>query len=413
MYIPLVPLLAVFMGRLIQGGWLWQLSGLTLFCLAGIYVWVVSGNYYKQLYKRQSFGLYISAAANPVGAAQFIKQQLPSHTRFFSDYLCSSYLMYAVPGFKTYCDLRDQDVFPDTFIANAIRQANIPEEFHKADSLYHFDGVVLLRHQFKGLHSYLYNNTNFKPVFIDDNCVVYLKNARQPLVCCYTPDVQNALGHLFTFLLNPVFHLKDNADDMTPAEEYFGDVGDTRAQANYLAARRTSNITPAYLIALYSGELAFDSAQTTTDSLSRYALLRRSHEYLMRALVLRANNVQTGIDLCQWYQQTHKYDSAIIYAQMAYHADPYDPFAISTLASAYVSAGNARFNTDENFGEAIHLYKIFLHYSPDDVSTLFNIGALYAQLHDDRGRGYLQQALDSHMLNAEQEQTAQSLLNNL
>ncbi len=158
----------------------WEKMGFAVLIIFGIgfYITITTGTYYKQLDRKDRFGLQVDAVKNPVEVTGFLKKH-NVEGRCFADYLTSSYLLWHLrPDFKTFIDLRDLDVFPQDFFNRFAQMVKIPDVFKEADSLYKFDYVVLYRLEFQRLHQYLVKSKEYEPVFADAVAVVYLKKNR-------------------------------------------------------------------------------------------------------------------------------------------------------------------------------------------------------------------------------------------
>ncbi len=146
--------------------------------LAGImflYGTIASNKWYESFSLKDSFGLGIDPLRNSSGAIQFIKQN-QIKGKAFSDYLNSSALMWGLrPDFKTFIDLRDLDVFPQTFFNKYLDVVNDPMKFIALDSVEQFDYVVLSRIDFPALHEFLNRERYFEMVYVDPSDAVYVR----------------------------------------------------------------------------------------------------------------------------------------------------------------------------------------------------------------------------------------------
>jgi len=117
----------------------------------------------------------IDSDKNPVGAARFLKDHHITGTGF-SDYLTSSYLLWKLyPDFKTFIDLRDLDIFPESFFNSYLLISSIPQYFDSSDTKVHYEYAVVYRLQFQSLHQHLIANNNWDLVYADPVAAVYLK----------------------------------------------------------------------------------------------------------------------------------------------------------------------------------------------------------------------------------------------
>ncbi len=149
----------------------------------GLYLLIVTNTFYQTILPREKFGLRIDYERNPIGVAQFIvDNNISGHG--FVDYLSSSYLLYAVPEFKTYIDLRDLDIFEGKFIENIQRTYAFPEiktksglnAFDFLDKIDDFQYVSVINNPaFMKFHRYMLSKANYCLVYCDLNSSLYVK----------------------------------------------------------------------------------------------------------------------------------------------------------------------------------------------------------------------------------------------
>ena len=173
------------------------------------YFLIVSNRYYKMTSSRTRFGLEITSYNNPVGAANYVQQKGLLGKSCFSDYLTSSYLLWKLqPGFKTFIDLRDLDVFPADHFQKFLQATHIPGAFLSLDSLYHFDYVVLFRPAFETLHAFLYNDSIYACTYVDAVAAVYEKTdefTREDIFTNCKKVRTSAAADLVNHVLNPFY----------------------------------------------------------------------------------------------------------------------------------------------------------------------------------------------------------------
>ena len=144
-----------------------------------LYISILSGFFHTNYNKRDRYGLQTLSSHNPIGASSFLHQHNISG-RCFSDYLTSSYLLWDHrPGFQTYIDLRDLDIFTNEFFQDFTQMTIIPSQFDNIDDSLNFNHVVLFRPQFPALHMHLLQSPKYDLVFADPVACVYLKNNDQ------------------------------------------------------------------------------------------------------------------------------------------------------------------------------------------------------------------------------------------
>ena len=171
------------------------------------YISIVSNQYYKINKTSHTYGLQFSAMQNPVGAAQFLKANNLDSKIIFTDYLASSYLLYQLsPNFKTFVDLRDLDVFPDTFFQkNAEAYANY-ENYKQLDEKYNFKAVVVLNTQFKRLQIGLYNDSNYSLSYFDPLVSVFVKKKKLNNIPLKITALVNFKPSVFSTIINYFFN---------------------------------------------------------------------------------------------------------------------------------------------------------------------------------------------------------------
>ncbi len=152
------------------------------------YISIVTNAFYRAFLPAETYGIGVSTAKNPVGAANFLAKHNISGNGF-TDYLGSSYLLWHLqPHFKTFVDLRDLDVFAAEDIEIALtccaeparKTAQGQEIWQLVNGIYTFNYVAVLNHEaFIGLHRYLLKGSDFELVYADNLTSVYLKNSPQ------------------------------------------------------------------------------------------------------------------------------------------------------------------------------------------------------------------------------------------
>ncbi len=152
------------------------------------YIVLVNGTFYSILLPQEKYGLQVRAEMNPIGVSNFmIKHNIQG--KGFVDYLSSSYLLYKNPGFKSYIDLRDLDVFPTNFFDNVffiyqnpstpIQGGGTPWSF--ADSVDQFNYVVTLNNpQFKQFNQFLFHeNPAFELIYADNLNSLFIRKTEE------------------------------------------------------------------------------------------------------------------------------------------------------------------------------------------------------------------------------------------
>lgn len=163
----------------------------------GMYYSIASGNLLKWTDGRTDMGLSVPASKNPVATANFLIENKVEGNGF-SDYLTSSYLMWAMKDdFKSFIDLRDLDVFTVDFFQKFSELMVFPEKFDSLDNTYNFDYAVIYRPQFAGLHKFIANKSNWFLVHADPVATVYVKDNGKN-AALLTTEIRNRTQNVFT-----------------------------------------------------------------------------------------------------------------------------------------------------------------------------------------------------------------------
>lgn len=160
---------------------------LLIMCGVSFYISVGSGFFYEKMIDREKYGLRISTSKNPIGAANFLKNNdIKGHG--FVDYFSSSFLLwYLKPDFKTYIDLRDLDIYSKKFMENVFNAYAHPDaELASGETLFEYMNtidtfqyvVVLNSPQFLRFNRYMiHQDENFELVYADGLNSLYLKKS--------------------------------------------------------------------------------------------------------------------------------------------------------------------------------------------------------------------------------------------
>ncbi|MEX0966134.1 MAG: hypothetical protein WD077_02775 [Bacteroidia bacterium] len=284
-----------------------QVAFIFLFLMLAVgYVMVVTGNYYKWTGSNDRYGLQTDAVNAPLGAVEFIKEHGLAGERSFTDYIISSYPLWALhPEYKTYIDLRDLDIFPAGFFQRFLRIATQPEgNFEQADSTWQFGYVLLYRNQFMPLHGYLISSEQYEMVYADPVAVLYVNKSHHP-------DLAEKFG--FDGGSNDIFSNPQNPEVSVPAlvisrlfwpafqEQYYPNLNtDLEASGFYFrtgyrelawnraVAASNSNIRQweAYL---QLGNLTFQVAQQQSDETEMKRMLQEASSYFKQSINIKEN----------------------------------------------------------------------------------------------------------------------------
>lgn len=233
--------------------------------LAGIifYIGIGTNEYYRIFNPANRYGLATYADSNPAGASNFIKTHGLENERAFSDYLTSSYLLWDQrPGFESFIDLRDLDIFPHSFFEEFMRITYYTNYFEESDAKYNYNHVILYTWEFQNLHRYLYHNPIWKQVYADNVAAVYLRNneRNKGIIEDYELDTTNLWGNFnrayqptpstvsngISYLFWPGYTLMTNqVDSSISASKYFRKVADFD-RAEFHAENAVDNSINAY-----------------------------------------------------------------------------------------------------------------------------------------------------------------------
>jgi hypothetical protein len=197
------------------------------------YVSITTNYFYEKLLPIEQYGLKINAEKTPIGASNFIKEN-KLEGKEFVDYLSSSYLIYDVPNFKSYLDLRDLDVFPSIFFENVFFIYQAPMAIQKdgktpwqfADEIDSFNYVMLLNSSvFQNLNLYLtHQSKDFVLVYADMLNSIYVRDTpkNKKLIAKYDFDKEkiifnqtteaptNILGDIISNIFWPPYSANSN-----------------------------------------------------------------------------------------------------------------------------------------------------------------------------------------------------------
>ncbi len=392
-----------------------------------LYAAIVSNTWYSMVREgRDSYGLQVLNSHNPVGAAQFVRENGLQKQRAYADYLTSSYLLWALqPDFKTYIDLRDLDVFADSFFQTFAATTIIPDAFNKEDSAYNFGYAVVFRPQFPNLHQHLLRSDNYDLVFADAVAVVYAKNSSENAELIrqkgfkannkkdiFSPikpsETSHSLAYGITKLFNPFFANKTLSaiwQDLLAGEFYQGlgeyELATARAAAamkhkspeNWRAHELMGNI--------YNAQIAMQ-----TDPAAQQSIAAAAEGEYQKAIKQnpRAVNSLLGKGLVAYQMQ--RYGEAVKLFQEVLRLDSGNFGAIRYSAYAYkiryFNQGGAR----EHLDQWLYFTQKMDAQNPNNPFIMLDLGLAYCHLNDcERSRQYLTKITDFPQFSPD-EQTA-------
>lgn len=368
--------------------------GLLITLGLGLYGSITTNTYYEALERRDRFGLQVDAVKNPVQATRFIEKQ-NIKGRCFSDYLTSSYLLWHLrPGFKTFIDLRDLDVFPKDFFNRFAQMVKYPSVFNQADSLYKFDYVFLYRLEFNRLHQHLLQSEKYEPVFTGPVAVVYLKRGAgfKHLIEQYglenQPDIfhrsKPVKPHLASSVVNhvawPFFEASSyqsvNFDAL--AADYYRSIGRLkvaleRAKAALEHPAGTGKGHEAM------GNVYLDYASRAKNREQRRQYYQSARRHFQQALEAQKSNENALISLAALNLKAGRLQKAQKQLEQAVWYNPGNARAYQFLGKVYrqkANQGNRRTMLEQRLDYLEKAYRI----DPDNFKLTLTIGVGYCQL---------------------------------
>ncbi len=357
------------------------------------YLSIVTNYYYKTFQPRDRYGLMVYAESNPAGAAKFALDHNLANERCFSDYLTSAYFLWELrPGFESYIDLRDLDIFPESFFNEFAKVTHFTNYFEDSDAKYEYEYAMLYTRQFPNLHRYLYHSPNWHQVYADNIAAVYVKNNAKntSLIQQYQIDSTNLNGFFHatyqpkesnfskgvSTLLWPLYPKPTASfDSSILASKYFRVVADFD-RAEFHAQNAINNNTSPYEGWQELGDMYLEISvfkRTNEDKIKYFNLAKTAflngyrldktrdgcisgqakcalslgqYGYALKmykkALKINVKNTSTHLEIAQCYASLNQesnnqsnYDNWYKHMLIAYKLEPYNQSIIASLASAY------------------------------------------------------------------------------
>jgi len=352
------------------------------------YTGIVSNRYYKLTKSRDRFGLEVLSVNNPTGAADYILKNNLESKKCFSDYLTSSYLLWRLrPKFQTYIDLRDLDIFPPGFFTGFLRDVNSPEDYHRLDSVQHFDYAVVFRPQFDALHYYLYNDSIYALKYVDAVAAVYEKTdsfTRDDIFSPCRPVKAGAFATAINKLLNPFYTPYDYSSvetDYIAANYYLTtgrfDLAKKRAEA--LVQDHASSYKGNELLA----QLYYRSSLNEPSDSSREVLLSSAEDAYHQSLATEKNYAPAWLGLGTIHLSQKNYAAAIKDFSKCIALDEDNYQAHLSVAQCYrelVTTSSSR--KEEYRAELLSHFLKANALNPGNPMIEANIGFVYFQMND-------------------------------
>lgn len=347
-----------------------------------LYISIVQNGLYRFLKTNDKYGLALPSEQNPVDVATFLAKYNLQKQVLYTDYISSSYLIYKLqPHYKSFVDLRDLDVFPDSFIyRNAEIHSNYGS-FKTAENNYKFYGAVVLNTQFENLLNGLYNDSTYYLAYFDPLMSVFLKTTflnKIPKAAAITNHsiansgfVANTICKLFNPFYKPsIINTLENAEEL-----YFANnVGDIN-KAMYLIKQKQPlqqnyNINQLVIAGQYYYKKAI------TDTVNTIAFLDSAEYVLTSALnknnkLLNANYYMGLICYGRGY-----YLKASTYFDQCCNTNPEYTYARMYLSECYKSL-------IDNGGKKEYLKLLVSHLEtlyqqiPENPDVIWNLGMAY------------------------------------
>jgi tetratricopeptide (TPR) repeat protein len=397
-----VQALRAFILRYLQAKAQKALLYLSLAAYASLYIGVVSGQYWKIKEARDTFGLQVLTGHNPIGAANFIKAQQLDKGRCFSDYLTSSYLLWAAqPHFKTYIDLRDLDIFSDEFFQQFLQMTFQPSLFEQQDSIHRFDYVVLFRPQFATLHRHILNSPRYDLVFADGVAVVYAKqqpsnealikqfgfkaNGKKDLFSPLASCQSSPLAFGLTKLLNPLFQNEDysSIDQDLIAGSFYQSIGEYALAVGRALRSAAGKVEPwrgSELLGNVYNNWAYDPV--TPDSL-RPLYQQQALQHYEQALQKNPKAISVLCGKATLLMQQQQFSQSLELLKRAYKIAPWD------LQTNQLMAMNYKFLASTTTSDPRSALMLWAQYTervlqlvPGNVLAQLDLGIAYCQLNN-------------------------------
>lgn len=398
-----------------------------------LYAAVVSNMWYKWARDgRDSYGLQVLNSHNPVGAAKFIRENGLQQQRAYADYLTSSYLLWHLqPDFKTYIDLRDLDVFPDSFFQTFAATTIVPEAFEKEDSAYNFGYAVVFRPQFPNLHQYLLRSERYDMVFADAVAAVYAKNNQQneelirqkgfkangkkDIFTDIAPsESSSTLAYGASKLLNPFFSNKVIEavwQDLLAGEFYqtLGEYELATARATAAMKHKSWENWRAHELMgnIYNAQIALQ-----TDPAAQQSLAAAAESEYQKALKQnpRASNSLLGRGLIAYQMQ--RYSEAVKFFEEVLRLDSGNFSAIRYSAYAYKIRFFNQGNNRQHLEQWLYYTQQMDALNPNNPFILLDLGLAYCHLNDcAQSKACLQKVEQFPQFSADEQAAMRNCLN--
>lgn len=305
---------------------------------AAFYVTIVSNKYYEYTESSNRYGIHISLMHNPIGAADFIREN-NLHGPAFSDYFVSSYLLWDLyPGFKSYIDLRDLDIFSEDFFDEYMELNNTPSRFYELDSTYTFNYIVFSTSQLKPLQQLLYWREGFNVVYVGPVATILLRqseenvelNSNMGLKLFSWPLEPDEPGWAVTLtkLMNPKVAYEEEDYVYAPiyAGRYYNMVGNFNVTKKQILPALRGDLSENGEAYALLGESYMNFANYIQDSTARAARLDSAMDFFVKAESLDPQNTTAQLGLANMSIMKNDYKAAKEHIENYLAVDEEDDF---------------------------------------------------------------------------------------
>ncbi|MEP7168565.1 MAG: hypothetical protein ABI855_04290 [Bacteroidota bacterium] len=392
------------------------------------YGFITTNNYYKTFNVRDSFGMKVDSDKNPVGAANFLKDHHITGLGF-CDYLTSSYLLWKLyPDFKTFIDLRDLDIFPESFFKSYILTTSVPQYFDSSDAKVHFEYAIIYRLQSEKLHQHLIENNNWDLVYADAVAVVYLKkneknkslidqfgfhhNNKDVFVVPEKPMPSTAATlfcKLFWFPYNRAENEKVDYDLI--ASQFYQMIHQNNFALNHAQKASSNHIDDSQGFAMLGNIYFNKSSAAASDSLKTYDL-NQSQNYFNNALQLNKNSAASYYGLGAINILSNNIGTAKTYLKKCVVIDPAMKDGYLKLAECEsILSKQYPQGAKKNLEQWIGYMEKAIALDKENVEMNFRLGMGYCTNGEKtKAKKYLQKAIESNQLDAESIKAAENCL---
>jgi tetratricopeptide (TPR) repeat protein len=351
------------------------------------YAGIVNNTFYQLTNTNQCFGLQVHSANNPVGAAVFMKSEDMQQQKLYTDYLSSSYFLYKLqPDFRSFIDLRDLDIFPDSFFQVNTEAVYFYDKFKLLEQTYSFSGAAILNNQFDRLCKNLYKDTTYTLIYADALISIFSKmqSKKSDMTDAFRAHPTSVSG-LFATTINHLFNPWWKPYEPTLAETndamltYYKRMGDNQKMLQLLENLKRNNKQLSITTLNISGSYYLEKA--IADTTGRQESLDSARHYFDLAVKLEAGNAESHFNYGLYYLNTGNYKKgALSFAESAelkpdfvnghlYAAECYKMLVEGSKTAAYID-------------ELIYHLKRADKMMPNNPNVIWNLGIAYYRKRD-------------------------------